>query len=313
MDIQKNHRPLLTGVLALCLVLCSCGGVALSRRQIVRGVFFQQQPGCYTACLVLADADSEDPAACKVASATAETAAAALSAAEASLPGPAFYGLLELAVLPYGAEWPQARALGRLLYDRARPAPEVSVFLAGAPVTDWDTEAPALLEDLRATQQQLQVHFGLQQLFTDDHACLVPVARTGGGYDVRLLAADGRGVTYSGMLPAQLAAVLAGHAKALQGTYGGSYAMAADAEVLNTGTELLLYLHSARLQSLGRAGDTDAHAALQSAMQAAYSRLWADVSALGADPYHFAFWQQCAGKITGAAAVPQPPRLTLVM
>ena len=67
----------------------------------------------------------------KTVSARGDTAAQALHLAEDALPGRLYYGLLDLAALPPGCDWADAQTLGTLLYDKAQPAPELSVFCAG--------------------------------------------------------------------------------------------------------------------------------------------------------------------------------------
>ena len=46
---------LLLKVLLCGLLLCGCGGQPLSKREIVRAVFFAQQGEHYSVCLLLAD------------------------------------------------------------------------------------------------------------------------------------------------------------------------------------------------------------------------------------------------------------------
>lgn len=46
---------LLLMVLLCSLLLCGCGGQPLSKREIVRAVFFAQQGEHYSVCLLLAD------------------------------------------------------------------------------------------------------------------------------------------------------------------------------------------------------------------------------------------------------------------
>ena len=70
---------LLLKVLLCGLLLCGCGGQPLSKREIVRAVFFAQQGEHYSVCLLLADQNApEGESAFKTASAAAPTPAQAL-------------------------------------------------------------------------------------------------------------------------------------------------------------------------------------------------------------------------------------------
>lgn len=65
---------LLLKVLLCGLLLCGCGGQPLSKREIVRAVFFAQQGEHYSVCLLLADQNApEGESAFKTASAAAPT------------------------------------------------------------------------------------------------------------------------------------------------------------------------------------------------------------------------------------------------
>ena len=67
-------------VLLCSLLLCGCGGQPLSKREIVRAVFFAQQGEHYSVCLLLADQNApEGESAFKTASAAAPTMSAVLS------------------------------------------------------------------------------------------------------------------------------------------------------------------------------------------------------------------------------------------
>lgn len=74
-------------VIVLAALLLSGCGQALSEREIVRAVFFVQQQGSYSACLLLADQNAgEDGTHYKTASALGVTPAQALHRAEMALP-----------------------------------------------------------------------------------------------------------------------------------------------------------------------------------------------------------------------------------
>ena len=201
--------PKAKALLTVCAALLLCGcGQALSEREIVRAVFFARQQGAYSACLLLADQNAEsDGVQYKTVSARGDTAAQALHLAEDALPGRLYYGLLDLAALPPGCDWADAQTLGTLLYDKAQPAPELSVFVLDTADHSWAADAASLYEDMKAVEREYDLHCGLQQLFAQADGCAVPAYRADSGYDFALLAADGASVYVSG-LQAQLAAAL---------------------------------------------------------------------------------------------------------
>lgn len=206
MSVPKA-KALLTVCAALLLYGC---GQALSEREIVRAVFFARQQGAYSACLLLADQNAESNGVqYKTVSARGDTVAQALHLAEDALPGRLYYGLLDLAALPPGCDWADAQTLGTLLYDKAQPAPELSVFVLDTADHSWAADAASLYEDMKAVEREYDLHCGLQQLFTQADGCAVPAYRADSGYDFALLAADGASVYVSG-LQAQLAAALCG-------------------------------------------------------------------------------------------------------
>ena len=137
------------------MLLCGCGQ-ALSEREIVRAVFFTRQQGVYSACLLLADqnASKDEALSYKTASARGVTAAQALHAAESTLPGQIYYGLLDLAALPPGSDWQTAQTLGTLLYDKAQPAPELSIFVLDDASYSWAQDAAALYTDMKAIETE---------------------------------------------------------------------------------------------------------------------------------------------------------------
>ena len=197
--------PKAKALLTVCAALLLCGcGQALSEREIVRAVFFARQQGAYSACLLLADQNAEsDGVQYKTVSARGDTAAQALHLAEDALPGRLYYGLLDLAALPPGCDWADAQTLGTLLYDKAQPAPELSVFVLDTADHSWAADAASLYEDMKAVEREYDLHCGLQQLFAQADGCAVPAYRADSGYDFALLAADGASVYVTG-LQAQL-------------------------------------------------------------------------------------------------------------
>lgn len=165
--------PKAKALLTVCAALLLCGcGQALSEREIVRAVFFARQQGAYSACLLLADQNAEsDGVQYKTVSARGDTAAQALHLAEDALPGRLYYGLLDLAALPPGCDWADAQTLGTLLYDKAQPAPELSVFVLDTTDHSWAADAASLYEDMKAVEREYDLHCGLQQLFTQADGC----------------------------------------------------------------------------------------------------------------------------------------------
>lgn len=246
--------PKAKALLTVCAALLLCGcGQALSEREIVRAVFFARQQGAYSACLLLADQNAEsDGVQYKTASARGNTAAQALHLAEDALPGRLYYGLLDLAALPSGCDWADAQTLGTLLYDKAQPAPELSVFVLDTADHSWAADAASLYEDMKAVEREYDLHCGLQQLFAQADGCAVPAYRADSGYDFALLAADGASVYVSG-LQAQLAAALCGQTGRFFTAFAGGQAVC-DTRVNVTAedTTVQLHLRNTDFQPLGR-------------------------------------------------------------
>ena len=95
MAMPKISTLFLIGLL-ICLLFSGCGGQPLSKREIVRAIFFAQQGNSYSVCLLLADQNAREGGnAFKTASAAAATPAKALENAAAALPGTVYYGLLD--------------------------------------------------------------------------------------------------------------------------------------------------------------------------------------------------------------------------
>ena len=280
--------PKAKALLTVCAALLLCGcGQALSEREIVRAVFFARQQGAYSACLLLADQNAEsDGVQYKTVSARGDTAAQALHLAEDALPGRLYYGLLDLAALPPGCDWADAQTLGTLLYDKAQPAPELSVFVLDTADHSWAADAASLYEDMKAVEREYDLHCGLQQLFTQADGCAVPAYRADSGYDFALLAADGASVYVSG-LQAQLAAALCGQT--------GRFFTAA----------VQLHLRNTDFQPLG-AYNEDWQALLCTELQQAFSALTADDAA---DFFHLQFWHV---NLWGPGSALPVPRLEIL-
>lgn len=310
MAVPKRKALLLRGCLLMSLLLSGCGGQPLSQREIVRGVLFDRQNGDYSVCLVLADQNGEETGeANKVACAAGDTPAKALQNAEQSLPGSAYYGLLDLAALPADADWQTARELGMLLYENAQPAPELSVFVLDTkPVESWVREGAQLYQSMKALEETARVHCGLQQLFAQEDVCAVPGYTADGGYDLVLMPRDGDPVRCQGLAEAQLAAVLCGQTTCIQGTYAnGSASCRARANVTVHNGTVQLHLREVELRSL-YGGERDLKALLCQALQAAFASLDRRMQAAGADPFHLCFWQACTW---GPGAVPEQTALEI--
>ena len=295
--------PKIKALLICCAAALLCGcGQALSEREIVRAVFFARQQGAYSVCLLLADQNADaDAIQYKTSSARGTTPAQALHRAEAALPGQLYYGLLDLAALPPDTDWAEAQALGTLLYEKAQPAPELSVFvLDDAPARSWAENAAALYEDMQAVETAYDLHCGLQQLFTQSDCCAVPGYRADSGYDFVLLAKDAPAQRTAG-LAAQLAAVLQGQTDKIETSYADGTALCKTrANVTVDASVVRLHLRGTQLQAL--AGDDE------NLQRRFCTELQQDFAALtqsdAADFFHLKFWY--ANQYGPAAAVPAP-------
>ena len=299
--------PKAKALLTVCAALLLCGcGQALSEREIVRAVFFARQQGAYSACLLLADQNAEsDGVQYKTVSARGDTAAQALHLAEDALPGRLYYGLLDLAALPPGCDWADAQTLGTLLYDKAQPAPELSVFVLDTADHSWAADAASLYEDMKAVEREYDLHCGLQQLFTQADGCAVPGYRTDSGYDFYLLAKDAPARRVSG-LPAQLAAVLCGQADNFFSAYHDGQALCkSEVNVTVEDTAVQLHLRDCTFQPLG-AYNEDWQALLCTELQQAFSALTADDAA---DFFHLQFWHV---NLWGPGSALPVPRLEIL-
>ena len=283
MFVQKAKACL---ILCAALCLCSCGQ-ALSEREIVRAVFFAQQGEQYSVCLLLADQNAgEDGTHYKTTSAQGSTPAQALHRAEDTLPGQLYYGLLDLAALPPGCDWATAQELGTLLYDKAQPAPELSVFVLDDAAHSWAQDAAALYEDMNAIESAYDLHCGLQQLFTQADGCAVPGYRADSGYDFYLLAADAPARRTTG-LAAQLAAILCGQSSRFFTTCADGQLLA-DAKVNVTveDTAVQLHLRDVEFQVLAETVD-DPQTVFCNELRQAFAALTVGQRA---DFFHLQFW-----------------------
>lgn len=308
MAMPKISTLFLIGLL-ICLLFSGCGGQPLSKREIVRAIFFAQQGNSYSVCLLLADQNAREGGnAFKTASAAAATPAKALENAAAALPGTVYYGLLDAAALPAGADWEQAQEIGLLLYDRAQPAPELSVFLLDGRKYDWQQDAQDIYEQMQAIENRYKIHCGLQQLFTQRTGCAVPALAQGSGYNFTLLAKNVVTSRCTG-LTAQLAALLAGQTTRLETMYAAdTAACTARAEVTAAVEKIQLHLHDVDLRGLAAPMDEIAlRSALETDLQRSFAALTKTTAA--SDLFHFQFWQQC---LYGPDAVLKTPLLQIL-
>lgn len=295
MALSKSKAQLLKGCLLVSLILSGCGGRPLSEREIVRGVFFAEQNGGYSACLVVADQEAESDTGTehKITAGQGRTPAQALQRAEASLYGEVYYGLLDLAGLPAGSTWQTAQEIGTLLYENAQPAPELSVFVLGeTPVESWAQQGGALYRRLKALEQTAGVHCGLQQLFTSRDVCAVPALSEGAAYDFVLLPREGPAMRSSGMT-AQLAAVLCGQTTRMEGTYAfGAARCRVRAQVTVEENRVQLHLREGEYQCLSGTME-DPEGAFYGELRQAFAELCRGIEKSGTDPFSLGIWQFC--------------------
>ena len=209
------------------------------------------------------------------------------------------------AALPPDCDWADAQTLGTLLYDKAQPAPELSVFVLDTADHSWAADAASLYEDMKAVEREYDLHCGLQQLFTQADGCAVPAYRADSGYDFALLAADGASVYVSG-LQAQLAAALCGQTGRFFTAFAGGQAVC-DTRVNVTAedTTVQLHLRDTDFQPLG-AYNEDWQALLCTELQQAFSALTADDAA---DFFHLQFWHV---NLCGPGSAMPVPRLEIL-
>lgn len=296
----------------MSMILSGCAGRPLAEREIVRAVLFSRQQEAYSVCLVLANQQDtpSGQAENKVISAQGHTPAQALQAAEQSLQGSAYYGLLDLAALPYDTTLDTAREIGTLLYENAQPAPELSVFLLDdRKIQSWAKQGSAVYHAMKAVGSNYKVHCGLQQLFAQEEICAIPVYTQGPGYGFALLPAEAAPVRCDGVAEAQLAAVLCGQSDRLQGVYAeGKAFVQARAQVTVDTDTIQLHLRDYDLKDLLNSGE-DLQGMLAQELCAAFAVLQERMEEQGADPFHLQFWQACT---YGPGSVMQSPRMEVL-
>ncbi len=302
-------------LLFLLAALEGCAARSLGERAIVRAAFFGSSGEHSTVTLLLADpqaAEGEEGFA--TAQGQGGSPAQALAAAEQSLDGTAFYGLMDLVGLPADCDWAGARAIGEVLYTQAKPTPELSLFLLRG--DESATDAAELYGALQAAEKRYRVHCGLQQLFVQEDLCVLP-ARQEHGYGFALLARDGGDRLFREELPAQLAAVLCGQSSCLLCPYAGGSAFCSARASVTVGPEqdamtVCLHLKDAETRSLDPAllpGKSDARATLRAELLAAFAELCAAAQRQHTDPLRLAFWDAVH---YGPAKRPVTPVLEIV-
>lgn len=291
MAVQKRKALLLSGCLLMSMLLSGCGGIPLSEREIVRAIFLDKQGMEYSLCLLLANHDTQkgEGEPYKTVAATGATPALALANAEANVQGTPYYGLLDLAALPAAADWTDVQQAGALLYDKAQPAPEISIFmLPNAADIHWAKDAGGLYDGMKAREKSAQLHCGLQQLFAQQNVCSLPVYRPD-GYGFMVLVKGQPAAYCEDELTASFAASLAGQAKAIQGRFAGGRAeCSAKVTISVVGRSVELQLRQLRVTALqGKASEETLKKLLAAELQLQFEAL----ASLQGDPFRFQFWQ----------------------
>lgn len=308
MPVQKKWHGL--SCLAACLLLLpGCGGKLLSEREIARAVFFTQtKEGCQ-ATLLLQDSSGGQSGAgdgkpsYKNAVGQGDSPAQALHKAEGTLDGEVFYGLLDTAALPPDSDWQTATEIGELLYQKAQPSPQISVYLLGEQeARSLQQRAGEIYDAVAAALKSYAPQCGLEQLFAQSDQCAVPVWQED-GYSFAFLRQGESPVLTRQPLQAQLAAVLCGQTDTLRcDILQGSAALQAQAcaEYQPVAADTLLVhlrLKSINLTPLGNeqtaVGEQQLRDALRLELQQQFSSLINAVQQIAADPFRLAFWQGC--------------------
>lgn len=297
--------------LGLALGLSGCASQPLSGREIARAVFFGCSQGQSTALLVLADNEAkEGETGYKTVLGKGATPARALQDAADGLQGRVFYGLMDVAGLPPKADWEQATEIGTLLYDQAKPTPELALCLLRG--DESEENAGQVYDELLAMYRRARLHCGLQQLFEQKDCCALP-ARTGGGYAMALLTRGRATCLFPQQLDACLAAALCGYTDRMDCPCadGEAYCRARVEVRIGAGKEqttVRLCLKDAHITPLGPHvdGEVQARAALRSGLLAAFHRLEEAAAGQQSDPFRLLFW---AAVRNGPQAAPPAPRL----
>lgn len=300
---RKGKNGLIAGMLmCMCVLFSGCGQTPLlSQREIVHAVFFQKDGEENTALLLLADQPKEqegETAGYKTAVGVGQTPAQALEQAERSLDGQVFYGLMDMAVLPLEGDWQSTIELGRLLYEKAQPAPQITLFLMeNRPQQELTEEVAALYEGMENAINKYGLCNGLQLMFSAQNECALPVWQ-GTEYGFAFLQKDRPNTVLKDTLPAQMAAVLCGQANRIdccfsQGTASVQGKAMVQHRVQEQGNaELYLTLDSPDLQELGitRRSEEQLEQILREELGQAFEQITTDCCVPGFDPMRMGVW-----------------------
>lgn len=300
---SKVKSGLMMGMLmCACALFSSCGQAPLlSQREIVHAVFFQTNERESTALLLLADQPKEqegETTGYKTAVGVGQTPAQALEQAERSLDGQVFYGVMDMAVLPLEGDWQSTVELGRLLYEKAQPAPQITLFLMESRTQkELTEEAAALYEGMENAINKYGLCNGLQLMFSAQNECALPVWQ-GTEYGFVFLQKDRPNTVLKDTLPAQLAAVLCGQANRMdccfsQGTASVQGKAMVQHRVREQGNaELYLTLDVPDLQELGtaRRSGEQLEQTLREELKHAFAQITTNCCVPEFDPLRMGVW-----------------------
>lgn len=305
---HKTKAGVIAGILtaALCALLCGCSQAPLlSQREIVHSVFFQTQGRETLALLLLADQPKEqegETAGYKTVVGVGQTPARALEQAESRLDGQVFYGLMDMAVLPAEGDWQATTELGRLLYEKTRPAPQLTLFLMESVSRKQLEETAAdLYEKMENALAKYGICNGLQLMFSAENECALPLWQ-GTGYGFVFLQKDRPNTVLKDALTAQLAAVLCGQADRFTCDFSKGTA-SVQAKVMvqhrvweNGDATLYLTLDDPELQELGDAQrrEEQLQQALRDELEQTFGQITTRCCVQGYDPLRMSVWYWAA-------------------
>lgn len=316
---KNRFRITVCFLFLVCLVFCGCTPAPLlSQREIVHAVFFQKQGSTNRVLLLLADstqsAENKSPA-YRTVSGRGRTPAQSLDEAESKLAGQVFYGLLDLAVLPAECDWQQIQDLGRLLYEKTKPSPQITVLLMDSSDSLLEENASALYTDMENACERYGIKNGLQQLFSQEKECALPVWQ-GTGYGFMFLQENQANIIISEPLAAQICAVLCGQGNRINTTFlQGNAALQAQAVVRHEAgdlgiNQLRLVLSDLQIQNLQDSKQETSllQNELCSELQRAFSELIQQIYTSDFDPLRTKVWFSA---VHGVRAQPTAPRLSV--
>lgn len=287
--------------MAAILLLSGCAGRPLVEREIVRGIFFAEEGGKSHVVLLLQEQQSEDSADYQTASGKGDTPAQALADAEAGLDGVVFYGLTDLVALPPDCSWEELRTYASLLYETAQPSPEITLFLLDdRTVGRLQQTAGELYDEMQAAEKKYQISCGLESVLSQAEEAALPCWQ-GGDYGFAVLRKEQQPLRYVEPVRAQLTAVLCGQSRRMEFLFakeGISCRTEAEAVVQaqREQTRVILHLKDTSLSALTAQvprEESQLRQLLAEELQAAFVQIHGDLQKLGADPFRFAFWQNC--------------------